>query len=63
MLENISGYQRKQLYRDVLDEQNKMTVKDILQGNIMENTIFYIPHTQEIIHEVSRLVAEDMAER
>ena len=62
VMENMSAFAYNQLYEESLEEKQTLDVKDILNGQIINSSLFYIPHSEEII-ATDRVIVEQVQQR
>jgi len=48
-MENMSAYAQAQLMNEEIGERRSVQVKDILGGQIIDASLFYVPHSEEVI--------------
>ena len=49
VMENMSAYAVAQLISDEIGERSSVQVNDILGGQIINDSLFYVPHSAEVI--------------
>ena len=45
----MSIHAKQQLCKGELEEETTVSVRDILSGQIVNSSLFYIPHSEEIV--------------
>ena len=48
-MENMSSHAKDQLCEGELEEASSVSARDILSGQIVNTSLFYVPHSEEII--------------
>lgn len=48
-MENMSIHAKTQLWKGELEEESTVNARDILSGQIVNTSLFYIPHSEEIV--------------